>query len=521
MQRISTLWKANAIAFISSFCVMVVELIAGRILAPHIGVSLYTWTSIIGVILAGIALGNYLGGRIADKYPSPLLLAAIFFIGGLLTIAILPTTKIVTSYNWFGNLPIVWNFVLKTSFIFFLPAIILSMVSPLVIKLTLANLGKTGGVVGTIYACSTAGSILGTFLTGFYFILWFGTQMIIWVVAAVLLSTGIMVWFSWRVKDRWKLSLKNFITWTVILGILVTYILLFQHREALRAQAEQLGEEIYVTESSYFTIRVFQINEIRALCLDTLIQSFIVPEEPTALKCTYLDTFEGIVSYVTRENLAPRILHLGGGGYSFPRYMEFVYPGSVNEVVEIDPMVTQVAHEKLNLPRDTSIKTYNQDARLFLIQRKTGTRYNVIIGDVFNDRSTPYHLTTLEFNNLVKANLEEDGIYLVNIIDSYGQERYMPAFVHTLRQTFQYVYLFGNWAIYDQDLVRAGTFVIAATDHSIDLPDYKKFIVESGRTWALLPMENVQLDNYLAQRNPILLTDDYAPTDILVAPLFK
>ena len=113
---------------------MVIELIAARILAPHIGVSLYTWTSIIGVILAGIALGNYLGGKIADRYPSPLVLAAIFFVGSLSTIAILPATTLVASADWFGNLPLISNFVLKTSLIFFIPAIVLSMVSPMVIK---------------------------------------------------------------------------------------------------------------------------------------------------------------------------------------------------------------------------------------------------------------------------------------------------------------------------------------------------------------------------------------------------
>ena len=75
MQRSTALLKANIIVFISSFCVMVIELIAARMMAPSIGVSLYTWTSIIGVILAGIALGNFTGGKIADKYPSPLVLA--------------------------------------------------------------------------------------------------------------------------------------------------------------------------------------------------------------------------------------------------------------------------------------------------------------------------------------------------------------------------------------------------------------------------------------------------------------
>jgi len=156
MQRISLLWRANAIAFISSFCVMVIELIAARIMAPHIGVSLYTWTSIIGVILAGIAIGNFVGGKIADKYPHPSVLAIIFLAGSLSTIAVLPFVKIVAAADWFSEMPLMLNYVLKTTCIFFLPAVILSMVSPLVIKLTLPDVKKTGGVVGTIYAFSTA-----------------------------------------------------------------------------------------------------------------------------------------------------------------------------------------------------------------------------------------------------------------------------------------------------------------------------------------------------------------------------
>ncbi len=508
MRHTSTLWKANAIAFVSSFCVMVIELIAARILAPHIGVSLYTWASIISIILAGIALGNYLGGKIADKYPSPSVLAAIFLAGGLATTAILPATNIVTSLNWFGNLPVMWNFTLKTSCIFFIPAIILSMVSPMVIKLALTNLGQTGGIVGTIYACSTAGSILGTFLTGFYFILLFGTGMIVWIVATVLILMGIVSWFSWPVTSRWKLSLPNFIIWTAIVAIVVTAIVLFQ----LRAY----WQETYTKESNYYTIRVIETEgHIKKLFLDNLIHSYVDPKDPTVLKYVYLKVFEEITRYTARENQNPRVLHLGGGGYSFPRYMETIYPGSMNEVVEIDPAVTQVAHEELGLPRDTSIKTYNQDARLFLIQRKTGPKYNIVIGDVFNDRSTPYHLTTLEFARLVKANMEKDGIYLVNVIDDYTNGRYMPSFIRTLRQAFSHVYLFKS---YESGLV--DTFVIAATDRLIDVEDYADFVTEGGRKELIgTPYDTVKLWEWLTKRDPILLTDDHAPTDILVAPL--
>jgi len=169
---------------------------------------------------------------------------------------------------------------------------------------------------------------------------------------------------------------------------------------------------------------------------------------------------------------------------------------------------------------ETSIKTYNQDARLFLLQRKVEDKYDIVIGDVFNDKSTPYHLTTLEFDRLVKANMEEDGIYLVNIVDDYEHGRYMPSFIHTLRQTFNHVYLFSTDESWEETGI--STFVIAATDRGIYLADYKKFVIGGGqREVSGNPYDKIKLEEYLAQRDPILLTDDYAPTDILVAPLFR
>lgn len=522
--RISSLWKANIVAFISSFCVMVIELVASRILAPHIGVSLYTWTSIIGVILSGIALGNFFGGRLADRFPSPRMLSTILFLGGLLTIAILPATRFVTAAELFSGLPVMLDFTLKTAFIFFFPAVILSIVSPLVIKLTLADLGQTGGIVGTIYAFSTAGSILGTFMTGFYFILWFGTRKIVWLVAAILILTGIITMFAWRVPGPKKLSLKSHATWILAVCTVMTYIALFQARGS--------WQENYTRESNYFTIRVedYSVNvdksKVKVLYLDNFPQSYVVPKHPKVLVYGYLEALEEFIRYSTRNNRAFSILHLGGGGYCLPRYMEAVYPASSNEVVEIDPAVTQVAHEELGLPRNTRIRTYNQDARLFLIQRKSVKRYDVIVADVFNDYSTPYHLTTLEFNRLVKANLEKEGVYLININD-YALSRYTPSFVHTLRKVFDYVYLFNtgeNWKEESDGtpIITSTDRIIAATDRHIDLSDYIRFVTEDGtKENTGYPLNEFELKKYLVQRAPILLTDDHAPTDILLAPIFQ
>jgi predicted membrane-bound spermidine synthase len=507
------IWKANLVVFVSSFCVMVIELIAARILAPYIGVSLYTWASIIGVILAGIALGNYLGGRLADRYPSPSLLAMIFLVGGISTIAILPLVKWAALASWFTELPLILSFMLRTACVFFLPATILSMVSPLVIRLTLSDIGKTGGIVGTIYAFSTAGAILGTFITGFYLILWFGTQAIVWMVAGILVMVGILSWFLWKVPSRWKATAPNITTGIILLAVISSMISLAQSRHS--------WEVNYTSESNYYAINVTSENTAngtrKSLSLDHLVHSFVYPAEPTRLEYGYEKTFTEIARYVMREHPAPRILHLGGGGYSFSRYMAIVYPASTNDVIEIDPEVTRVAYAELGLPPDINVKTYNQDARLFLLQRKSGEKYHIVAGDVFNDLSTPFHLTTLEFDRLVKRNLTDDGIYMINIIDDFQTGRYLPSFLFTLRQAFRHVALFTsseNW-----ESLGLSTFVIAASEAAIDQEGYLDFFRQSGGPMPSdYPSMEAALDQYLAARDPILLTDDHVPTDVLVAP---
>ncbi|MDD5126694.1 MAG: fused MFS/spermidine synthase [Dehalococcoidales bacterium] len=515
MKRVSLLWKANVIVFISSFCVMVIELVAARIMAPYIGVSLYTWTSIIGVILAGIASGNYLGGKIADRFPSPRVLAVIFFTGSLLTVAIPLLTRQVTSNIWFWGLPLMLNFTLRIACIFFLPSIVLSMVSPMVIKLTLADLGRTGGIVGTIYAVSTVGSIFGTFLTGFYLILLFGTRAIIWYIGGVLLLTGFTALLAWRIPERWRISAPNIATWFIALLAVLAFLLAFQFRG--------LWQENYTMESNYYTIKVTPDpwnKNARILNLDRTTHSYVVPDDPLHLEYDYIKIFAEIISYTARENPAPRVLHLGGGGYTLPRYLESTYPEGVNEVVEIDPAVTRVAREELGLPRDTNILTHNQDARLFLAQRTPEDKFDIVIGDVFSDYSTPYHLTTVEFDRMVKKHLRPDGVYLVNIIDSFRDGRYLPSFAYTLKHAFRHVYIFSRAESWNDGMV--SNYVIAASDQPVDLDDYLTFIARDGRNAVSDHVyDEASLDYYLTQRNVILLTDDHAPTDILVAPLIR
>jgi MFS family permease len=183
--------QANIVVFIASFCTLVIELVAGRILAPFVGVSLYTWTSIIGFVLAGISIGAYLGGLIADRYPKPSTLGWLLFLSGLGALFISPLTNLIGSSEFHTSLMV--RILLITSFIFFVPSCFLGMISPVAVKLTLNNLQKTGNIVGKIYAFSTLGSILGTFATGFFLISWRVTRTIL-LTQGILLIVCVHLW---------------------------------------------------------------------------------------------------------------------------------------------------------------------------------------------------------------------------------------------------------------------------------------------------------------------------------------
>src|SRR5919202_371268 len=200
-------WAAYLVVFVASGCTLILELVAGRILAPYIGVSLYTWTSIIGVVLAGISLGNYLGGRVADRWPDRRTLGVLLAAGGLTSLALLPlinvahpppTGQLVDPTNRLGGvLPLdraavlIARIVVITTVIFFPPSLVLGMVSPVVIKLTLRDLRHSGGLVGKVYALSTLGAILGTFATGFVLVQLLGTRMIVLGVGIVLVGLAV------------------------------------------------------------------------------------------------------------------------------------------------------------------------------------------------------------------------------------------------------------------------------------------------------------------------------------------
>ncbi len=341
--------KPYFIVFSAGACGLIIEIVAGRILAPTIGVSLYTWTSIIGVVLAGISVGNYLGGRAADRFPFSTTLGLILLAGGISSLSVLALVGVVS--DAFGTLPIVTRIVLVTATLFFLPSLILGMVTPVVIKLRLTDLKRTGDVVGKIYAVSTSGSIFGTFVAGFVLIQWLGTRQTLLLVALILVVMALAFGSLWQVRVHRFAAL---ILLAVIGGV--------------NFSGATLSGDC-TRESNYYCIRVSDLTlegglQVKVLRLDQLLHSYVVLDDPTALIYGYEKVFAEIANSIAYRDPDLRALFIGGGGYTMPRYLEALYPDSTLEVIEIDPQVTQVAFEHLGLRPDTRIVTYNEDARM-------------------------------------------------------------------------------------------------------------------------------------------------------------
>ncbi len=499
---LATSLKPYLIVFVAGACGLIIEIVAARILAPTIGVSLYTWTSIIGVVLAGISAGNYLGGRVADRFPSPTTLGLILLAGGVSSLSVLLLIGVLSAAS--DALPLLARIIFLTATLFFLPSLILGMVTPVVIKLRLRDLAHAGNVVGKIYALSTTGSIVGTFITGFVLIQWIGSRQTILLVGIVLVLMALAFGNLWRARVP-----------------AFSLIVLFVGLGSLGFSKGTLDSGC-VQESNYYCIRVSEDivqggHSVKVLQLDKLLHSFVSLEDPTFLAHSYQEVLKDIETYIAQRNPSLRVLFIGGGGYTMPRYLEAVYPQSRIEVIEIDPEVTSVAFEYLGLRPDTQILTYNEDARIAVPKLLPG-QYDLVVGDAFHDTSIPYHLITREFNEQVRALLKDEGIYAVNVIDKLHTGRFLRAYVNTLQRTFPYVYIARDNARWDDDVI--GTYVLVSSLQPLSPTSLGHTDTQTvGGRPATRFMPEDAFKSWLDSPGNILLTDDYAPVDNLMAPI--
>lgn len=510
---------AYATVIASNALFMMLELAASRVISRQFGSSIYTWTAVIGVVLAGITLGNYLGGRIADRDASRERISKLFITASALAFLAPIASKwmgfALDNWLWLGVLSWPLQITLHMAVAFFLPCVAIGTISPVVVKRLLDAGARPGRSIGGVYAWGSAGGILGTFAMGYFLIDWFGSLPMLGIVTAALAIVGAAY-----------LPLPRRIAWAIVMSLLAV-IAVSRNAQMLHiAQWAGLHHPasaltVYEDESQYSYLAVTRDEDnprLRQMILDKLMHSQTDLDDPLALKYEYEWIYEGVLDLAHPGRDAISAMVIGGGGFAFPHYLEVARPGSYVETSEIDPAVTEAAHAAFGLPRDTTVQIYNMDARNRVddIVRAQAAgqevpQFDCVLGDSINDYTVPRHLTTLEFARQVDGLLKPDGLYLLNLIDMLDSGRFVGAVVTTLREVFPQVEVYNTGRATD---VR-DTFVVVCSktprDFSKLLPGLQKKYRYKG--W------KIDLDKLLTPERRLLLTDNYAPVDLLLRPV--
>jgi SAM-dependent methyltransferase len=475
---------AGAIVFLCSAAVLMLEILAGRLLAPYVGISLETYTSIIGTVLAGIALGAWAGGRVADRVDPHRLLGPLIAFGGVLAFCTVPIIRYLGDQSAEGGGA---STLTLTFAAFFLPAVVLSAVTPMVVKLQLHDLSDTGGVVGRLSGTSTAGALVGTFVTGFVLVATTPSRTIINVIGAVLLVLGLALSFRLSRRDP-------------VISVLI--LALAGGGFALGAVASDPCQ----VESAYYCMRV-EHDPFRAtgriLWLDDVRHSYVDLADPTHLEFDYARSFADAIDAAFPRDQPLDALHIGGGGFTLPRYLAATRPGTRSTVLEIDPAVLELGRDKLGLHTSNSLRVRTGDARLG-IRREADDSRDLVVGDAFGSLSVPWHLTTREFMRDVDRVLRPGGLYVQNVID-YPPFRFARAQLATLRERFEYVAAIAPSSVLGGQ--EGGNVSLVAAHHPLDRGTLGGLVGEHGDELLV----GAELDRFIGDA-PVI-TDDFAPID--------
>lgn len=473
---------AAAVVFLTSAAVLVLEILAGRLLAPYVGVTIETYTAIIGVCLAGIAAGSWLGGAAADRVDPARLLGPLVVAGGGLAILSVPVVRTLGDASVEEVGPATVALALAG---FFLPALVLSAVSPTVVKLQLHDLERTGVVVGRLSGIGTAGALVGTFLTGFVLVAALPTTTVVYALGGLLLVLGGALWL-WL----WRRDASELVALLVLAGLATGWAAVAD----VPCQVESAYSCIRVTHESA-SGRLLWINRDRHAYVDLA--------DPTHLEFEYTQGFADVVDVGWPDRRPLGALHVGGGGFTVPRWLAATRPGSRSVVLEVDPAVVEVAEDRLGLRRSEQLRVEVGDARIGIRGVADGS-VDLVVGDAFADLSVPWHLTTREFVAAVDRVLAPGGIYVLNVIDE-GPLRFLRAEVATLAERFEVVAAISEPTTFDEGLL-ANT-VLVASHRPLDLDAVAALATSRG--------EVVLRGDALARfaGGAPVLTDDHAPVD--------
>jgi predicted membrane-bound spermidine synthase len=510
-------WLLILLVFVGGMTSLGVELSASRLLAPYFGTSLFVWANLIGLILLYLTVGYYLGGHLADRYPSPTVLYGMTAVAALLISLIPPLSRPILNWSLTAfatfSVSVFISSLVSVILLFAVPMILLGCVSPFAIRLSVDRIGTSGRTAGLLYAISTGGSIVGTFLPVLVLIPTIGTYKTFLLFAGALLLVSIIGLIATRdtganKNNRNKRVPKRWFSLLLLIPTLAT--ILGMQGPIKPASGTNGGELIAERESPYNYIQVVQSGKETQLVLNEGLGIHSIYNPDQILTRGPWDDFM-VAPFFNNvpftQGQVKRVCIIGLGAGTLAHELTAVYGPIPIDGVEIDSEIVAMGRKYFNM-NEPNLNVIVQDGRYFL--RSTEQKYDIIGIDAYQQPYIPFQLTTTEFFKEIKEHLTPTGVAIINVGRTTTDFRLVDALAQNIHTVYPSVYIIDNQ--------RFSNSLVFATNDKTQLSNFAQNAGQLTNpllqqvTLAGLSGGNIREE----QQAKVFFTDDIAPVEQLI-----
>jgi len=512
-------WLVILLVFVSGGVSLGVEMAASRLLAPYFGTSLFVWANLIGLILLYLTVGYYVGGRLADRFPRPTVLYGITALASLLVALIPPLSRPILHWSLSAfatySVGVFYGSLVSVILLFLLPMVLLGCVSPFAIRLSVDQVGKSGRIAGLLYAISTAGSILGTFLPVLVLIPNYGTAMTFIIMAAALLLVSIIgLLFSVKPQQKSPAEKARFLSIVLLLPLGGAFLASqgnIKPASGIDDNGNIGGKLLEEHESGYNYIQVVQVGEETQLILNEGlgVHSIYNPKRVTTEGGGPWDYF--LIAPFFNNSFSPdqvkKVCIIGLGGGTSARGFSEAYKSVAIDGVEIDQKIVDMGEKYFHLG-ETNTNVIVQDGRYFL--ESTTNKYDVIGIDAYQQPYIPFQLTSTEFFSTVRSHLTPNGVAVINVGRTNDDFRLVNAMAQNMKTVFSNVYIV--------DTLRFTNSLIIGTNAKTNLGNFQKntMLVDNPLLKEIAYQALVTGKLREEKQAHVYFTDDLAPIEQMI-----
>jgi predicted membrane-bound spermidine synthase len=510
-------WLLILLVFVEGACSLAVEISASRLLAPYFGTSLFIWACLIGLILLYLTLGYYLGGRLADRYPRTGVLYILTIIAAFL-IALIPTIArpimalSQSSFSTYSAATFLGSLI-GTLLLFAIPVILLSCVSPFVIRLQIQQVGSAGNLAGKLYAISTAGSMVGTFLPALVLIPTIGTYRTFFTFAIALLLTSILglLLSTQNSLGSFKQPKMSVRLLSILLLIPMIWSILAIQGPIKTADGSNHGGMLLAErESAYNYIQVVRVDNETQLILNEGVGIHSIYDPQNVLTGGPWDYFLDAPYFnnppFTQQQIR-QVCVIGLGAGTIPRNLTAAYGSLPIDGVELDGEIVNLARQYFHM-NEPNLHVIVQDGRYYLTT--TQKKYDEIAIDAYQQPYVPFQLATHEFFQQVRTHLTPTGVAVINAGRTNKDFRLVEALAQTMRTAFPSVYIIDS-ARFENSLIIGTNAKTALTNFAQNTSSSPNPLVQT------VAANSLQSGNIREEKTShAYFTDNQAPVEQLI-----